>query len=741
MNVYIYQGNTQIIDLSNNGEYLVTKYDLAPWGKTQPRVNETLELMFNGSDLSDSRANLNALIETINRDPSAGGSIKPVYIAVQVEVGDPIYKSRLYTAFVTGLSLDMPNRTGKITAKMNITRENFWESLETTPLPVSNNVATAWTQVEPAGGYDLAWICTALDQDGTVKLAGQSEGRIYQDTGSGWAEIQPDGDNERFWSGCAISQDGSIRVAVSTGGGDLFLYDYGVWYKISMPGMIAKDWGFVSISGDGLTILAGQSYGRAWMGTKSGGVWSWAETQPAGNVDGAWYSGKLSEDGSRAIICNNGGRVYMLIDGAWIETQPAGNANKGWSAVDMNRDGSRAIACINIGRVYFYADGVWSETRPAGDIDKNWNNVTMDENGSKALITQNGGRAYYMTGATWVEVRPAGDINKNYWGCSLSGNGEIGLLPVHNGRLYQGDTATKVSLSVAGTARGNFIEYPAQSGFDLPVPLEIHLRGTGANLNRLYVGGYDFQNLGTDFVHFYEAEGMTTTDGTVTADATASGGSKLAFSLDTADVQSAYTAFQTTIEDLRRVQGRKLRPFIRWAETTDIANVQIRLRLTMGASVNAYTTAWVTPGSYKIQELPVLQIPGIPETAGDALAPQYRIYIDLRRITVSTEDVSVDYLTLLPADNISVLDQGAGMEFDPSATEYHLIDLPYDQNALAFIYNGSNYAGTWNRLGLSPVTILPESAGSLIFNWRGDGVYNETLIIDSISYRKRRLAL
>ena len=67
----------------------------------------------------------------------------------------------------------------------------------------------------------------------------------------------------------------------------------------------------------------------------------------------------------------------------WAETQPAGDVNKGWRTSAMSSDGSKIIAGVYGGRLYLSTNSgtSWSEVQPAGAADKNWQTISISSDG------------------------------------------------------------------------------------------------------------------------------------------------------------------------------------------------------------------------------------------------------------------------------------------------------------------------------------------------------------------------
>jgi len=746
------------IDVSA-GDYGVLDFSPRAGMINQETVQDSMKVYVTGSDADDLQTNLQSLVhalEVANRRKNVQAGDR-LWLHITPYGYDNAYRTEILEG-----TIDLPDDAlqGRwanlaIDVTVNFVRKNFWEDTADTWLSMSNDVPVTWTERRPAGDKDLSWGAVASDADGTNLIAATYGGRLWTsvDGGANWTERRPAGDAGKNWQCVASDNDGSVLIAGVGGiGGRLYKsVNSGVdWAEVQPAGDADKSWRVAASDGDGSVLVAGVEGGRLYLSVDTGANWS--EMQPAGAADKVWYTAALDSDGSVIFVGVAGGRLYLSINSGstWTEVQPAGDANKGWRLVTVDSDGSNLAACVYGGRVYTSSDSgsTWVERQPAGDANKDWLGLAGDGDGSNLIVGLSTGRLYTSNdgGANWTERQPAGDADGDWRSLAMDSDGSNLIAADYGGRIWTSANAqpTTVALSNAGTTYNNWAEFPVQTGFDLPCPIELHLSTLNAIISRLYAGVFDCQNLMTDFDHFFEVGDFTTTTGTKTADATCSGGQKMAFSLTDATVESAYAVFQSTIAKLNQVQGKRLRPFLRWADTTDIANVQVRLRLTIGTTT-IYVTNWVTPATYKLQELPILAVPKIASEAVTTHAPQVRLYVDVKRTTANTEDVAIDFITFLPADNMSVLDQGAALVCDPSASAYELFDLPYDEDAESLLYNGTNFCGTWTRLGASPLMLYPNQAGTLVFCWRDDDGANsaiaEIIGLTEVTYRKRRLSL
>ena len=82
---------------------------------------------------------------------------------------------------------------------------------------------------------------------------------------------------------------------------------------------------------------------------------SWNETQPAGAADIGWQTVSLSSNGLTMVAAAYNGRAYKSTDGGanWSETTPTGTSeNKAWQTASVSGDGSTMLAAVYGERIY-----------------------------------------------------------------------------------------------------------------------------------------------------------------------------------------------------------------------------------------------------------------------------------------------------------------------------------------------------------------------------------------------------
>jgi len=302
----------------------------------------------------------------------------------------------------------------------------------------------------------------------------------------------------------------------------------------------------------------------------------------------------------------------------------------------------------------------------------------------------------------------------------------------------------------AGSIKENWAKYSAQTGFDLPSPLCININAATAYMARWYVGKFEFDHdlvASVPFKYYYEWEDATG-DGTPEVDATCSAGDKLTYVLDSNVVRTDKMAFQANVGAYKYIQGQSIRPFIRFGENTDILNIKVRLRISIGTGSNAYVTPWVIPTNHLICEMPIIALPSMTDDATDAHSIDYYLELDVKRTTSDTETVSIDFIQFMLAGTMTVLEKSMSPEANGVYASVGL--TPYDAFSDGYYHDtttGSEifYSG-WAILGNKPIMIEPDKEGFLVFCWRDDdgdeGAFDEYINQSPYGFiYKRRLAL
>jgi len=177
------------------------------------------------------------------------------------------------------------------------------------------------------------------------------------------------------------------------------------------------------INTDGSRAIVGQYSGRLYI-LEDG---AWTEEKPAGDVDSKWYAVAINEDGSKAIAGNYYNCVYTYNNGSWTEHTLGILYRRSWSEACITSDGSKATICSSYGRIWQYDWNSWTEIRPKGDVDSTWINISMSDDGTKMLAVNDSGEIYEYDGSSWTLLEPEAGVTQWYRSAHMSKNGDLVL--------------------------------------------------------------------------------------------------------------------------------------------------------------------------------------------------------------------------------------------------------------------------------------------------------------------------
>ena len=294
------------------------------------------------------------------------------------------------------------------------------------------------------------------------------------------------------------------------------------------------------LSVQGAKQVIGVYGGRLHLSTNNGSTW--AEIQPAGDVNKNWQCVVLSANGLVIIAGIYGGRLYMSTDtgSTWSEIRPIDDADYNWVRVTASTDGS-IIYASNEKRLWrsINSGSSWSEIQPVGNFDRNWQAICAAPSGTTLLVGDaSPGKLWYSadTGATWIEVNSTGGapLGDKAWQ-DINGDGSDLFNGYDDKRLYQGfrnwdpivgpvDTIFFTELQPLGDVDKNwrihaksynidFLEavfggrlYYSMGGVDL---LEIPAAGyVDKNWNCVYSGGFGYPGVACEGNNLYVTPDM-----------------------------------------------------------------------------------------------------------------------------------------------------------------------------------------------------------------------------------------
>jgi len=169
-----------------------------------------------------------------------------------------------------------------------------------------------------------AWRVVKCNYDGTIVLAGQTNGKLYLslDGGATWT-AQSTGVTNLTWTSVYVSDDGTLLVGARTAGGQLWVSsDSGAtWTQRGTMGI----WVYVTGTSDGSLLYAGRSGGTGVFFSRDRGV-TWTDVL----YPTAIYQIAMSVNGNKIAVSGIFGsdNVYLTQDGGttWgaISGAPAG---------------------------------------------------------------------------------------------------------------------------------------------------------------------------------------------------------------------------------------------------------------------------------------------------------------------------------------------------------------------------------------------------------------------------------
>lgn len=282
------------------------------------------------------------------------------------------------------------------------------------------------TEQQPSGNADRNWTGSSYSSIGNKYCACYSSGRLYVKVGTGgWNAVtlpSPASSSNRSFIGCYgqafVQSSTTYHVWVTCIGSGT---GAGCYRSVRSTG--TSSWSAIGGS-TGYTLLRMKSTTSSTIttesvaqgiivGTRDAGVLTGNTTltqvDPTGEgLTGDWYAVGMSQSATYAIAGMYGKRLYIKLGGSWAETQPAGDVDAYWYAADIYRAGSTtlAIAAQHNGKIYLYA-GSWSEIYPTGaSVNVEWTDVAIYSPSRIYVSAASGVHAglYYYNGQFWTKI-------------------------------------------------------------------------------------------------------------------------------------------------------------------------------------------------------------------------------------------------------------------------------------------------------------------------------------------------
>jgi hypothetical protein len=236
-----------------------------------------------------------------------------------------------------------------------------------------------------------------------------------------------------FWNDVSISSSGQYMVACSVlnAGAIWYSNNFGIlgsWFTASNS---SGEWGSISISGNGLYVIAGIYNGGHISYSSNSGV---SFTVSSSSAIANWSSMSLSSNGDYAIACSSGGsgQIYYSTDKgvSWTASyfSTGGLATGNWDSVSISSSGQYAVAASS-SQIYYSNGGgtFWTQAysvTPALASGAAWTDIAISYTGQYAVACTYAGQIYYSSdyGNKWVVA--TGSPTGNWWAITISGNGQ-----------------------------------------------------------------------------------------------------------------------------------------------------------------------------------------------------------------------------------------------------------------------------------------------------------------------------
>jgi hypothetical protein len=281
----------------------------------------------------------------------------------------------------------------------------------------SPNLAPNTNYIVTGSGTTAFNLPTTAAIGDVITVSGPAEGTAIIVNPDGWMPQAHVGS----WRSVASSADGSKLIAGDSGGR---LYTStnsgGTW----TPREQNRAWSCVACSADGTRLIAGDLHGPLYISADSGVTWTPREQARS------WWSVASSADGSKLIAAGSGNALAMSADfGVTWRLGPVA----GWTGVASSADGTKLIASAVGSQLYTSADSGVTWT-PREQV-RNWGCVASSADGIKLVAGAMGGQLYTSTdsGATWV---PRAESGPSWFSAASSADGSRLVAVAYSGKIH-----------------------------------------------------------------------------------------------------------------------------------------------------------------------------------------------------------------------------------------------------------------------------------------------------------------
>jgi hypothetical protein len=227
-------------------------------------------------------------------------------------------------------------------------------------LYVSANTGSSWTTISSVPVQ--SWTDVFVSSTGQVMVAVGTAIQPYVSTnfGTTWS-ISTLGSAQNY-SAVTTSATGQY-IAASASGGQIYLStNTGTNWSV-LSNSTTANWTSISMSGTGQIIIASANgpvnAQSLYLSNNFGLTWTSLNNISALPNNGSWSGVSISTDGLRIVATTNTGYIYTSINAGttWTVSTSTADAPRPWQFVAISGDGSKAIAITNPGQVYTSTDG------------------------------------------------------------------------------------------------------------------------------------------------------------------------------------------------------------------------------------------------------------------------------------------------------------------------------------------------------------------------------------------------
>lgn len=295
----------------------------------------------------------------------------------------------------------------------------------------------------------------ACSRDGKYIVFGFYSNRLYtsSDYGATWTERQPAGDVNRYWEFISMSGDGRTIIAEEYGFGISYIStDYGVTWVVLNPFPGGDLYASSSINNDGSVIFMVSGNGRCML-TKNSGV-SWVEVRPIDDNDYKWYSPVTNEDGTKLIVLEDilqNTILYSSDSGAsWSNISPRVLiGNEYWSVRVKATPDLSVMYC----HIRLSGGTMPTEVYRSTNYGTSWTNISAGlwatQNRGAGIVTSSNGETVFAFdtffsplylsenyGATWEEIAPPVPGEGEWTGLALDATGNRLVIAGYYDKIY-----------------------------------------------------------------------------------------------------------------------------------------------------------------------------------------------------------------------------------------------------------------------------------------------------------------